>query len=63
MLKICGPMRIVLLAIHDRSRRRPTQVELVCHFLEACSESFNLLLLLRGSRFGALTLPIRKLAE
>jgi len=35
-------MRILLPVIRDRSRRSSTQLELVAHFLETCSESFNL---------------------
>jgi hypothetical protein len=61
--KSVDQLRIVLPVIHDGSRRTPAQFQLVGHFLEACSESFNLLLLLRGSRFGTLTLLTIKLAE
>ena len=50
-------------ATADSSCGEFAQFELVGHSLETCSESFNLLLLLRGSRLGALTLPTRKLAE
>jgi hypothetical protein len=39
------------------------QIELVGQFLEARSESFNLLLLLRGSHFGALAVQMPNLAE
>jgi hypothetical protein len=40
-----------LLIINDRSRNRFAQFKLVAHFLEARSESFNLLLLLGYGRF------------
>jgi len=51
------------LRIVDHLRRRFARFELCAHLLQARRESFNLLLLLRGSHFAALTVQMPNLAE
>jgi len=50
-----GAATISLRIVADDLRRGFTQFDLVAHFLEARNKCFNLLLLVRGSRFGSLS--------
>ena len=49
-LKLCE-RTAVLMIIHDRLRSGAAHLDLRAHFLDGCTKRFNLLLLMRDSRF------------